>query len=193
MPLKPNLVLPRLKNVLPHWNVSYMTLVMKIKLLPSISDCISRSQIHLQFPIESGFIIPLDLTEDGWDEVNKTFIKDIISTVDLFIQFKFVHHLHYAPAKLSLLHKVWRIICKPPTYVLDLFPYNSIIVWFPKFVGTQFDFPYAEKCVFSLFLITLFHVCAVAPCSLCSFFMLGKSFYYTGRSPSHPLCNMFVV
>lgn len=42
-----------------------------------------------------------ELTEEGWEEVTEVCFQDIISTADQYIQFKFIHHLHYTSAKLN--------------------------------------------------------------------------------------------
>lgn len=41
-----------------------------------------------------------ELSEEDWEEPTEICFQDIISTADLLIQFKFIHHLHYTPARL---------------------------------------------------------------------------------------------
>lgn len=41
-----------------------------------------------------------ELSDEDWEEAVEICFQDIISTADVLIQFKFIHHLHYAPARL---------------------------------------------------------------------------------------------
>lgn len=41
-----------------------------------------------------------ELSEEDWEEAIEIGFQDIISTADLLIQYKFIHHLYYTPARL---------------------------------------------------------------------------------------------
>lgn len=50
-------------------------------------------------------------SEEGWEEATEVCFHNVISTADQFIQFKFIHHLHYTPAKLSRMGLGSAVVC----------------------------------------------------------------------------------
>lgn len=52
-----------------------------------------------------------ELSEEDWEEAAEICFQDIISTADVLIQFKFIHHLHYTPARLVTMEPGRDIAC----------------------------------------------------------------------------------
>lgn len=52
-----------------------------------------------------------DLAEEDWEEVTETFMQDVISTADKLTRFKFIHQLHYTPAKLNRMELTEQACC----------------------------------------------------------------------------------
>lgn len=86
---------------------------------PEISKLVTTFYGRLQMvgadPFQNShrkWLLPMpELSEEDWEEATEICFQDIISTDDILVQLKFIHRLHYTPARLVRMGLGQNIAC----------------------------------------------------------------------------------